>query len=320
MRTSVIFPVMATDPADLVPFAELVRDGLAERLWQGQSLSLETHQTFAYLAGMGFRIPVGTSVALMPMRHFLDAAVQAKSLARLTGQSMVMGIGPGSPDFVTALRGGPYASPRDAVSAYLCALQGLLRGEDDLDGLPGSLLPAHSHPQVEVGLGVLRPVLARVAGQAADVAITWMTPPSYVRDELLPALVRGAQEADRAVPRVATVVHIGVAHPDRNPYRIAYDAAHTHLSAPHYTDMLRRAGVRAHPASPYLGARALVDSGTFLYGPPDEVAASLAAYGRAGVDEVILNVAGVGITHGFAAAAADLHDVLTAVQDHRVAA
>ncbi|MFF5573043.1 hypothetical protein ACFZDB_33875 [Streptomyces luteogriseus] len=76
--------------------------------------------------------------------------------------------------------------------------------------------------------------------------------------------------------------------------------------------MLRRAGLRVHPAHSNLGARTLMDSGTFLYGTPAEVARGLVEYDRAGVDEVVLNLAGVGVEHGSAAAAEDLREILAA--------
>ncbi|MFD9687142.1 LLM class flavin-dependent oxidoreductase [Kitasatospora sp. NPDC059088] len=309
MPISVVLPVMPSDPAQLVPYAELVREGRAARLWQGQSLRLETHQAFAYLAGLGHRVPVGTAVALMPLRHELDAALQARSLARLTGHRTVLGLGPGAADFVAELRGAPYPRPGEAAAGYLRTVRALLAGAAH-GGLPDEL----DHPGVELGLGVLRPALARVAGREADAAITWMTPPGYLRDVLTPALARGAAEAGRPVPRLVTVVHAALDRPGRNPYRLAYDAAHAHLASPHYTDMLRRAGLRVHPSSPSLGARALVDSGTFVHGDADAVAAGLAAYGRAGVDEVVVNVAGVAVAEGAGAALADLREILDAVR------
>ncbi|PBC86622.1 Flavin-dependent oxidoreductase, luciferase family (includes alkanesulfonate monooxygenase SsuD and methylene tetrahydromethanopterin reductase) [Streptomyces sp. 2224.1] len=319
MRISILFPVMPTDPRSVVPFAELVRAGQAARLWQGQSLSADTHQVFAYLAGMGYHIPIGTSVVLMPLRHAMDAAIQSRSLALLTGQRMVLGLGPGTPDFVTGLHGKPYDSPRDACVAYLKEVRRLLGTEGSPragDGNPGAVsLPAMAHPGVETGLGVLRPVLARAAGQVADVAISWMTPPGYVRDTLLPAMAKGAAETGRPVPRMVTVVHAAVDRPHRNPYRLAYTAARAHLAGPHYTDMLRRAGLRVHHSRPSLGARALVDSGTFAHGSPEDIAEQLAEYGRAGVDEVVVNVAGVYSEHGHPDAVRDLHDILAACRE-----
>ncbi|MFJ5933688.1 LLM class flavin-dependent oxidoreductase [Streptomyces sp. NPDC093071] len=312
MRVSVLYPLMPTDPESLVPFAALVRDGGAARLWQGQSLSADTQQVFAYLAGRGYRVPVGTSVVLMPLRHPMEATIQSRSLALLTGHPTVLGLGPATPDFVAGLHGKPYDSPRDACLAYLREVRRLLGPEDD----GGSVrLPPLAHPGVETGLGVLRPALARAAGQVADAAISWMTPHGYVQDTLLPAMAKGAAEAGRPVPRVVTVVHAAVDRPHRNPYRLAYTAARAHLAGPHYTDMLRRAGLRVHHSRPNLGARALVDAGVFLHGSPHEIAAGLAEYGRAGVDEVVVNAAGVYSDHGREDAVRDLREILTACRE-----
>ncbi|MCF3131987.1 LLM class flavin-dependent oxidoreductase [Streptomyces olivochromogenes] len=335
METSVIFPVMPADPADAVPFAELVARGDLSRLWQGQSLTIETHQMFAYLAGMGFRLPFGTAVTLMPLRHPMEAAAQGRSLARLTGRRVTLGIGPGSPDFVASLRGDPYESPRAACADYLRQVRGFLgerpadgarregaeeraggerRGNVSESGRAASGMPGLDHPGVDLGLGVLRPALARLAGEVADAAISWMTPPGYLARDLVPALHHGARAAGRPVPRLVTVVHVAVARPGRDPRQLAFAAARAHLGAPHYTDMLKRAGLRVHPSQPYLNARALVDSGTFVYGTPPEVAAALAAYDRAGVDEVVLNPAGVGLTHGWRAALEDLTELAAGIR------
>ncbi|MEU0276355.1 LLM class flavin-dependent oxidoreductase [Streptomyces sp. NPDC006307] len=317
MRVSVLYPLMPTDPRTVVPFAALVRDGWADRLWQGQSLSADTQQVFAYLAGMGYRVPVGTSVALMPLRHPLDAAIQARSLAVLTGHCAVLGLGPATPDFVAGLHGKPYDSPRDACVEYLTEVRRLIGTEEGGAGaVDGAVsLPGMPHPGVEIGLGVLRPTLARAAGRVADAAISWMTPPGYVRDTLLPAMAKGAAEAGRRVPRTVTVVHAAVDRPGRNAYRLAFVAAHVHLAGPHYADMLRRAGLRVHHSRPNLGARALVDSGVFVYGTPADIAVRLAEYGRAGVDEVVVNVAGVYSEHGRPDAVRDLQEILAACRE-----
>ncbi|MET9059550.1 LLM class flavin-dependent oxidoreductase [Streptomyces antibioticus] len=210
------------------------------------------------------------------------------------------------------MHGKPYDSPRDTCVAYLREVRRLLGPEDDNGAVR---LPALPHPGVETGLGVLRPTLARAAGQVADAAIIWMTPHGYVQDTLLPAMAEGAAEAGRPVPRLITVVHAAVNRPHRSPYRLAYTAARAHLAGPHYSDMLRRAGLRVHHSHPAIGARALVDAGVFLYGTAQEIAAGLAEYDRAGVDEVVVNVAGVYSDHGREDAVRDLQDILTAYRE-----
>ncbi len=234
-----------------------MRDTGARRLWTGQSLKVETHQAFAHLAGAGIRVPVGTGVTLMPLRHPYEAALQARSLALMTGRTVVAGYGVGAPAFVRSLNGRPCASPRTMAADYLRTVRSLIDGEivdhaGDYHELRGRLIPM-DHPGVEVGVGVLRPNMARTAGGVADVAITWMTPPGYVADTLLPALEEGAKDRD-ACCRVATVVHVAVERGGRDPYVLAHTAAAGHLAADHYTDMLRRAGVPADPADPRAGA------------------------------------------------------------------
>ncbi|GAA0993536.1 hypothetical protein GCM10009555_084330 [Acrocarpospora macrocephala] len=310
MPPALLFPIPPTYPDQVVPFAELVMNGLAGRLWLGQSFAVESHQMIACLAGRGIKVPTGLGVTLMPLRHPMEAAAQARSLALLTGQPVVAGYGAATPELVESLRGTPYRKPATAAAGYAQTVRDMLNGHDRERGG----LPKMKHAPVEVGLGVLRPGMARAAGGVADVAVTWMTPPGYIKDTLIPALAEGA--AGRAsVPRVATVVHVALAHPSRDPVKLAHNAAGRHLTAPHYTDMLRRAGVPADPTDPRSGAKALVEAGVYVYGTPEEVVRRLRDYREAGVDEIILNTVGVGLTDGLKAAAADAEQILTAMAD-----
>lgn len=311
---SVLFPEQPHHPSALCAFAELVQKSHARRLWLGQSLRIETYQALAYLAGAGLRIPLGTSVTLMPLKHPYEAALEARSLAALTGHSVVAGFGASTPGFVRALEGRPHASPRTAAHEYLSIVRSTLesdRAEFHGDYHVLSSAPVHplEHGPVEIGAGVLRPGMARTAGAAADVAISWMTPPDYVRETLVPALEEGATDA-RVPPRVATVVHVAVSQPGREMTHIAGTAAKEHLRAAHYTDMLRRAGVSAYPEDPTSGAEQLVAKGVFVSGTPEEIATELRRYQESGVDEVILNPAGILFTEGVEAALTDLGQIL----------
>ncbi|MFF5706940.1 hypothetical protein ACFY7H_31325 [Streptomyces sp. NPDC012794] len=128
-------------------------------------------------------------------------------------------------------------------------------------------------------------------------------------------MVKGAAESGRPVPRMVTVVHAAVDRRGRHAYRLAFTGAHFHLAGPHYCVMLRRAGLRVHHSRPGPGARALVDSGVFLYGTPGNIAAQMAGYERAGVDEVVVKVAGVYSEHGRPDAVQDLQEILAACQE-----
>jgi alkanesulfonate monooxygenase SsuD/methylene tetrahydromethanopterin reductase-like flavin-dependent oxidoreductase (luciferase family) len=94
-------------------------------------------------------------------------------------------------------------------------------------------------------------------------------------------------------------------------------AAAAHLGTAHYTDMLRKAGIDADPGDPEATATALLDAGGYAYGTPDEVAATLRAYGSAGVDEVVLNPIAMMLAEGVDVALKDLGELLDAARRPR---
>ncbi|MER7971500.1 LLM class flavin-dependent oxidoreductase [Streptomyces sp. NPDC096080] len=315
---AVMIPLQPESPDDVLPFAEFAVRRRARRLWMGQSLRCDAAQIFAHLAGGGLRVAVGTGVSLMALRTPYDAALQARSLALVTGRPVVAGYGTATPAFVASLHGEPWASARTAAGEFLAAMRALLDG-GEADGrgtyhrVRAALPPTGPHAVVEVGAGVLRPAMARTAAASADVAVSWLTPPDYVRDVLVPALTAGA---DLRTPRVATVVHVAVDRPGRDPARIADSVVAAHLGAGHYVDMLRRAGVPLRATDdPLVKAKQLVESGVFVFGDPPHIARELARYTAAGVDEIVLNTGGVLFTHGEGESLADLEDVFTAVEE-----
>ncbi|MCX2928449.1 LLM class flavin-dependent oxidoreductase [Streptomyces sp. NEAU-W12] len=314
---SVLMPFAPPRPEQILPFAALTQWSGAHRLWQGQAMLNQPHQAFAYAAASGFRVPVGLGVTLMPFTHPYEAALQAQSLAAATGHPVVAGFGPGAAVLQRSMCGAPYRSPLAASREYLTAVRGLLDGElVEQDGTyftcHGKLLPV-PRPPIEVGLGVLRPGMARLAGEVADTAITWLTPAAYLRDTIVPALREGAKAAGRPVPRLVSIVPVALAEADRAPAALALASNIGHLRLPHYVDMLRRSGIRTDSSDPAAGAAALVEGRAFLYGEPKVLAEEFAAYREAGVDEIVLNVTGVNGMYGSRTALRELETVLAEV-------
>ncbi|GAB3492417.1 LLM class flavin-dependent oxidoreductase [Flexivirga lutea] len=307
MRVSVMYPMFVADPQHVVPFAELVQRGLADRLWAGTSLYADSSQLMAYLAGAGYRIPCGLSVQLSPTRHPYQAALEARSLALLSGSPVVAGFGAGPPNLARELRDGSQPSARE-VGRYIDSVRSYLQ-------VPATgLVPSMEHPPVELGAGVLRPRMAEAAGRWADVAITLLTPTRYISEVLAPALAAGAR-ARSAPPRIASIVHVAVAREGRAPAELAYAGFFGHLTLPHYTDMLRRAGIDAHPDDPVAGSMRISEAQLSVFGSPADIADELREYAAAGVDEVVLSTAGVLATEGPRAALIDALAVLRAVHD-----
>ncbi|MEV0393957.1 LLM class flavin-dependent oxidoreductase [Polymorphospora rubra] len=315
---SILVPTVPRRPEQILPFAALTAWTPAARLWQGQSLLVEPYQGFAHAAGAGFRVPVGLGVALMGLRNPYEAAGQARSLATVTGHPVVAGFGPGAPVFQRAVLGRPYPSPLTACREYLTAVRQLLGGgvvevAGEYVNMTAQLTPTPA-PPVELGLGVLRPGMARLAGEVADVAITWLTPAAYLRSSVVPALRAGAEAANRPMPRLTAIVPMALGRPDRTPVEIALASNAGHLQAPHYRDMLRRAGAGIGPDDSLEDAgKALVGCDGFLSGSPEQLAELVAEYADAGVDEIVINVTGVHALYGQQAALAELRTILAEV-------
>jgi alkanesulfonate monooxygenase SsuD/methylene tetrahydromethanopterin reductase-like flavin-dependent oxidoreductase (luciferase family) len=315
---SLMYPVHVANLGDCIPFARLIQQRGKGRFWLGQSLRIETHHAFAALAASGIRVPCGSAVTLTPLRHPYHQAVEARSVAIVSGHPYVCGIGPGATVFQAALWHAPYQRPATETEVYARTVRALLDGEErpahgeSFVANRARLTSAPGAPHVEIALGVLREAMARAAGRAADCAVTWLAPLAYVTDTLMPTSVKAAQAVGRTEPRYAAILHCAVDRPGRDPVGLAFASVGVHLAQPHYTAMLKSAGVPCDPSAPAAGARALVERQVFTYGTPEQIAARISEYHVAGVDEVVLSVAGVYNTRGRAAALRDFTEILAA--------
>ncbi len=140
--------------------------------------------------------------------------------------------------------------------------------------------------------------------------MTWLTPPDYLRETVIPALAEGAAQAGRErPPRVVAMVPVGLAAPGRNPMLLAQNTVINHLRKVHYTDMLRRAGLDLDLSDPVAGVREVVDEGLYIYGKPGDVVREIRRYHEAGADEVVLNVTGVSNLYGDATLVDELYSL-----------
>lgn len=313
---SILVPFGPTRPQQLLPFAALAQWSDATALWQGQAGGSEQFLNFAYAASQGFPTPVGTAVSLMPFSHPYDAALRAVTLANVTGQPSTIGFGPGSLSLQKGLFGSPYRKQLGATRDYLSIVRALLdTGQASYKGEFYSCsmqMPHLPRPRIDLGLGVLRPGMAMLAGEIADAAITWLTPASYLRDVIRPALVEGAARTGRPVPRLVALVPVALERAGPALVDCVLASSRGHMSLPHYIDMLSRAGIEVDiNAEPEMSAKALVAGGAFLAGDRYEVEAGLADYAAAGVDEVVFNLTGVAALEGHRSALADLEKLVT---------
>lgn len=285
---SAFWPYTASQPHDFVRWTDLVNETSCSRLWTGQTAGINTSAAVALAAGVGCACPLGLAVGVMPLTTPFATAVEARTIAAMTRSRFLACYSPGDPRLQNMVHGAKYASPLTATREFFTITRDLLAGEHvDVAGRWFTFhgrLPRLPYPaEVDLGLGVLRPKMAELAGELADVAATWLTVPDYLTDVILPALDAGAARAGRPRPHVVVPVHAAVAAPDRNPHRLAAAAVGKHLRTPTYRDMLARAGQDDVLDD---GHTAALRSGLVTYGTPEDIAARVAEVAATGVDEV----------------------------------
>ena len=311
-KVSLFFPQMTKEPRDFRRFAEVVRDTALHRLWPGQSFVMDSGHLIAAAAGSGVRVPVGLSVSLLPLRHPYETAMQARSVAMFTEKDSVICLGTATPEFVAGLYGEPYARPLRVAAEYVRIVRALLDGEHVVEEgehfqMHGRLIAARA-PHVEVGLGVLRQGMARVAGRHADVAVSLLAPPAHLREVIAPTLAEAGRERDRR-SRLVTIAHVVVDRRARDPRVVVAPTIAMHIRQENYGRMLRDTGISVDPADPVMTAGHLIDSGTVLTGDPDDIARQIHELHLTGVDEVVLNLAGVMFTDGLDTATEEAHAI-----------
>ena len=149
-------------------------------------------------------------------------------------------------------------------------------------------------PPVPLFLSSLGEQMCRAAGRHADGVLPWLAPPAYVRDTIVPTLRESAEKAERPVPPVAMIMPC-ILSTNREEVRAgvhAYLDLYPRLEA--YASLLERCGVPDAENGPRDGwTDAMIDA-VVPHGDQDALAAALARYREAGVDEMAFLPVGVG--------------------------
>jgi alkanesulfonate monooxygenase SsuD/methylene tetrahydromethanopterin reductase-like flavin-dependent oxidoreductase (luciferase family)/predicted ester cyclase len=284
---SVLIAHQLRDPAELGAYATLA-DGLGfGTVWLTQSLVLEPRAAIAAAASRS-RIAFGTAISIMQLEHPLKAAIEARSLSALTGGRFSLGLGVSEPAFVRDALGLPAPPAAPFAREYVSLVRdGVRTGRLDRTGrffdVHVQLPPVAASPP-PVLLAALQPRMARVAGETADGCLTWLAPPDYLRETLVPALAAGAAAAGRPRPRIVALVPVHPTLDRAEAVRAVERTIGHHLSRPHYRSMLRRAGlVRGEDGD--VSCDRLLDS-VVAWGDAARIRDRLGHYRRAGADEI----------------------------------
>lgn len=199
-----------------------------------------------------------------------------------------MGLGVSEPVFVRDALGLPWVSPARFAREYVSLVRdGVQTGQMDRVGRFFDVhvqLPPTDAPPAPVLLAALQPRMARVAGETADGCLTWLAPPQYLKETLVPAVQAGAAAAGRTAPRIVALVPAYQTSDLAEVRALVMQTIGHHVNRPHYRAMLGRAGLLSGQSDHACRDR-LLDS-VVAWGDPGQIGERLDQYRRAGADEI----------------------------------
>jgi F420-dependent oxidoreductase-like protein len=280
--------VANTGVPGLVAFVQRAETAGVGTLWLTSGLGPESLTSLAVVGARTERIGLGTSIAVAYSRHPLAMIQQARAIEDVAPGRLRLGIGTSHRDTIETTWGLPFDRPLAFLREYLEVLGQAPTGQLDFDG---ARVTVHARLQAPVDvpllISALRPTAYHLAGELADGAIAWVTPPAFLRDVAGPALRESAAARGRPRPMLightyALVTADETAAKARGIERLAGSSRQ-----PFYQAMFRDAG--------YPDARdGVVPDGLadelVLVGPEERVAHGLHTFADAGCDEVIVSL------------------------------
>ena len=155
--------------ADSVAFTQRVEACGYGALWVPESIGREPFSHLAYLAGKTSRLVLATGIANIWARDAVTMAAAQKTLAELSGNRFLLGLGVSHVPMVEGIRGHQYHRPLSHMRSYL----------EKMNAAPyDAPAPAEKPPIV---LAALREKMLALAGDTTEGAHPYFVPPAHTR-------------------------------------------------------------------------------------------------------------------------------------------
>jgi F420-dependent oxidoreductase-like protein len=174
--------------------------------------------SFLVLAAYGAatrHLRLGNGVVPIYPRHPVVMAQEALTLSELSGGRFMLGIGVSHKASMEAMLGLSLTEPLATMREYVAVLRGAFADGAAFEGkhyrVRWSLGVPARPPAPPIYLAALSPKMLELAGEIADGAILWLTPPAYVRDVAVPAIERGRRRAGKPLAGFEIVAAVPLA-------------------------------------------------------------------------------------------------------------
>jgi F420-dependent oxidoreductase-like protein len=196
-----------------------------DQAWSAEAWGLDAVTTLAFLAARTERIALGTGIMQISARTPSMTAMTALSLASLSGNRFLLGLGASGPQVVEGLQGQSFRKPlarmREVIEIVRMAFRGeklAYQGEHYVLPLPGGQgkalrLAQPPNPEIPIYLATLSPRSLELTGELADGWLGTSFTPEHAEAHL-EHLRRGAERAGRRLSDVTLCVGGAVAITD----------------------------------------------------------------------------------------------------------
>jgi F420-dependent oxidoreductase-like protein len=180
MRTGIQLAAEAMPPGELVDYVvEAERLGV-DTVWLAEAWGCDAASALGYLAARTERVQLGSAVFQLGTRTAAMTAMTALTLARLSGDRFVLGLGASGPQVIEGLHGVPFTAPVARMRETVAVIRMLCAGERAEH--PGPRLPVPlpggggrpmrlsqpPNPRIPVYLAALSPRMLELTGAVAD--------------------------------------------------------------------------------------------------------------------------------------------------------
>jgi len=243
------------DLATAVTLARRVEALAYDSAWVTHGLGRDSFVVLAAYGAATSRLGLGNGVVPVYPRHPVAMAQAALTLSELTAGRFRLGIGVSHRASMEAQLGLTLTEPLAVMREYVAVLRGGLGAGVDFNGrhyrVRWSMGVPERPPAPPIYLAALSAKMCELAGEIADGAVLWLTPPAYVRDVAVPALERGRRRAGKTLEGFEIVVAVPLAITENRPPALAafQNELSRYLTLPFYRAMLEASGLGEHLAA-----------------------------------------------------------------------
>ena len=199
-----------TRPEELIQYAQFADRIGVDCMWSAEAWGNDAIAPLAFIAGHTERIKLGTGIMQISARAPSMVAMTALTLAALTKNRFILGLGVSGPQVVEGLHGVPYRAPLSRLKETVEIVRSAFRGEKlSIDGkfhtlpLPGGegkaiRLDHPPNPDIPIFLATLAPRSLEYTGAAANGWLGTSFSPDHPNAHL-EHLRRGAESAGRSL-------------------------------------------------------------------------------------------------------------------------